>query len=86
MLSLPVVAQDLNKGTDAAERGDYAAALREWRPLAEQGDRIAQFNVGLLYFEGLGVPQDENEAVKWVTKAAEQEFPPARMWLEKHAK
>jgi hypothetical protein len=38
MLALPVAAQDYNKGVDAIERGDYATALREWRPLAEQGD------------------------------------------------
>jgi len=30
-------AQDFNAGLDAAEAGDYATALREWTPLAEQG-------------------------------------------------
>ncbi len=30
---------DLQKGLDAANRGDYATALREWKPLAEQGNR-----------------------------------------------
>ena len=29
---------DFQKGLDASERGDYATALREWKPLAEQGD------------------------------------------------
>ena len=32
---------DFQKGMDAAQRGDYATALREWKPLAEQGDADA---------------------------------------------
>ena len=63
---------DFQKGLDAAERGDYATALKEWTPLAEQGNAIAQFNLGVMYDEGIGVPQDYNTAVKWVTLAAEQ--------------
>ena len=38
MAFTPVAAQDLQKGYDAFEAGDYATALQEWRPLAEQGD------------------------------------------------
>ena len=46
MLPAPAYAQDIQSGLAALERGDYAAALREWRPLAEQGDATAQFNLG----------------------------------------
>ena len=56
----------------AYQRGDYATALREWRPLTEQGYADAQFNLGVMYDEGRGVPQDDAEAVKWYRKAAEQ--------------
>ena len=56
----------------AFERGDYETALREFRPLAEQGHANAQYNLGLMYDEGRGVPQDYAEAVKWYRKAAEQ--------------
>jgi hypothetical protein len=38
MLTLPVATQDLQKGYVAYQRGDYATALLEWRPLAEQGN------------------------------------------------
>jgi len=38
---------------------------------AEAGDASAQFNIGLLYEEGWGVPEDDAEAVKWYRKAAE---------------
>ena len=53
-------------------RGDYATALREWHPLAEQGNAGAQYNLGVMYDKGEGVTQDNAEAVKWYRKAAEQ--------------
>ena len=63
---------DYNKGVAAAESGDFATALREFRPLAEQGSVGAQFNLGVMYYNGKGVPQDYKTAVKWYTLAAEQ--------------
>jgi len=68
----PAIAADNQKGLDAYLNGDYAKAMREWRPLAEQGDVSAQYNLGLLYEIGLGVVQDTVEAVKWYRRAAEQ--------------
>jgi TPR repeat protein len=57
---------------DAYNRGDYATALREWRPLAEQGNAAVQFNLGTLYYNGQGVPQDYVQARQWYEKAAAQ--------------
>jgi len=65
-------AQDFQKGLTAYRSGDYATALREWRPLAEKGNRVAQYNLGLMYDNGQGVVQDYKEAVKWYRKSAEQ--------------
>ena len=56
----------------AYDKGDYATALRLWRPLAEQGDVRAQTNLGLMFYTGQGVPQDRAVAVTWYRKAAEQ--------------
>lgn len=56
-----VWAQDYNKGLAAAKAGDFETALREWRPLAEQGNAGAQCNLGLMYDNGEGVPQDDAE-------------------------
>jgi len=56
----------------AYNRGDYATAYRLFKPLAEQGNDKAQLNLGFLYENGQGVPQDYTEAVKWYRKAAEQ--------------
>ena len=63
---------DFQKGVDAYNRGDYATALREWKPLAQQGHADAQFNLGVMYEKGRGVPQDDKTAVKWLTLAAKQ--------------
>jgi len=71
-LAVPANAGPLDDGLTAAQRGDYATALRLWRPLAEQGDARAQNNLGSMYLKGLGVPQDNAEAAKWFRKAAEQ--------------
>ena len=58
----------------AYQRGDYATAIRELRPLAKQGNANAQFFLGLMYDKGRGVPQDDAEAVKWSRKAAKQGY------------
>ncbi len=63
---------DFDSGYRAYEKGDYATALKEWRPLAEQGDARAQFLLGKMYANGLGVPQDDKEAVIWGILAAEK--------------
>ncbi len=63
-----------HEGTSAYERGDYATAFKEFKVLAEQGNPEAQFNLGLMYHKGQGVPQDNDESVKWFRKAAEQQY------------
>jgi TPR repeat protein len=63
---------DFAKGSDAAQRGDYATAMKEWKPLAEQGHASAQYNLGIRYVNGQGVIQDYKAAVKWYRLAAEQ--------------
>lgn len=63
---------DYSKGFDAYSEGDYATALSEWQPLAEQGDRDGQFGLGLLYANGWGVELNDDEALKWYRLAVEQ--------------
>ena len=67
-------AADFAKGVAAYKAGDFAAALAEWRPLAEQGFRPAQYNLALMYSNGKGVIEDDKEAVKWYRLAAEQGY------------
>lgn len=56
----------------AYQRGDYATALDLWRPRAALGVALAQNNLGLMYYNGQGVPKDFDQAAKWYRLAAEQ--------------
>ena len=67
-----LAAGGIERGGLAYNQGDYSTALREWRPLAEQGNAGAQLNLGYMYDNGYGVPQDYKEAIKWYRRAAEQ--------------
>ena len=68
-------------GGRAFKAGDYMTAVREWRPLAEQGNKYAQNLLGGMYNEGEGINQDYEEAVKWFRKSAEQGLAQAQFGL-----
>ncbi len=80
LVSIPALA-DFAAGLKAYESHDYATALKEWRPLAEQGDAAAQFNLGLMYYDGQGVPQDFREARRWFQRSADQGYEKAQLNL-----
>ena len=63
---------DFQDGVDAANRGIYKTAYKVFSELAEQGDARAQYNLGFMHLEGLGVSKDSKEAFKWFRLAAEQ--------------
>ena len=63
LMPMSLLAQDFDKGMDAYEAGDYAPALQEWQPLADQGDAEAQDKLGILYYFGRGVPKDDAVSV-----------------------
>lgn len=77
LLWIPQSWADLQEGISAYHFGQYTKALRELRPLAEDGVANAQFYLGLMYAKGRGVPQDYAEALRWYRLAAEQSFPMA---------
>lgn len=62
----------INVGVAAFNRGHWATAMRAWRPAAEQGNAMAQNNVGYLHEQGLGVPQSYVQAMNWYRRAAQQ--------------
>ncbi len=72
MLATPALADDLYAAKLALERGDYATALKEIRPLAAQGNAWAQYNLGVAYDTGKGTLQDKKQAVQWYKKSAAQ--------------
>jgi eukaryotic-like serine/threonine-protein kinase len=61
-----------NELSVAMTRQDYALALELARPLAQAGDRDAQFTLGWLFEKGLGVSRDDKQAVLTYQQAAQQ--------------
>jgi TPR repeat protein len=72
---------DLASANRALEQKDYAAALKEFTVLAEQGDAGAQLAVGRMYMLGSGVKQDREQAAKWLKAAATQSNSDAQFFL-----
>ena len=58
--------------------GQNVSDLDSERKAAEQGDASAQYNLGVMYRDGNGVPKDLAKAVEWFRKAAEQGYPNAQ--------
>lgn len=67
-----MAAGPIDDAAAAYQRRDYAAALRLYRPLAEQGVAAAQYSLGVMYYTGQGVPRNFVEASKWYRLAAAQ--------------
>ena len=63
-------AGDYDDGMAAYEAGDMDAAFTAFSKAAEQGDAKAQTNLGVMYYEGQGVPQDYVQAHMWFNLAA----------------
>lgn len=72
LAALPAEAQNFRKGYSAYLRGDYAAAIAEWQPLADQGYVKAQNNLGTMYSQGKGVSRNYELAAFWYRRAAAQ--------------
>ena len=75
------LAQDFNKGYKAYEAGDFSTALKEWKPLAVQGNAVAQNNIGNLYNSGKGALKDRAQALKWYRLSAKQGYSNAQFNL-----
>jgi uncharacterized protein len=60
-----------DEGVAAFDRGDFKAALREFRRSAAHGDARAQYNMAVMYRTGQGVDRNYQEADRWYRNAAE---------------
>jgi TPR repeat protein len=78
VISGAAIAGPFEDALSAYNNGNYAVALRNFRVLAEQGDARARYNLGLMYWYGDGVDEDDKQARKWFRLAATQGFAPAQ--------
>ena len=72
---------DFDKAVAAYNDGDYATAFKLIKPLAEQGDAEAQYNLGQMYQYGEGVRKDAKEAARWYRMAANKHHTQAQYAL-----
>lgn len=63
---------DYKEGLTAYQARDYPRAVKEFTPLANQGNREARYLLGLMYYTGQGLPQNYKQALNWFQKAATQ--------------
>jgi TPR repeat protein len=70
LLAAPAAAQSVRAGIEAWQKGEHAAAVAVWTPLAAKGDADAAFNLGQAYRLGKGVPIDLGRAHQYLEQAA----------------
>ncbi|MFQ5619952.1 MAG: tetratricopeptide repeat protein, partial [Rhodospirillales bacterium] len=64
----------LAAGLDSFQRGDYVAARRELKPLAEKGDSRAQYALGIMYLNGFLKAPSSGAAAEWLRRSASQGY------------
>jgi TPR repeat protein len=81
-LALTACTSTLDRGVDAYDDGQFTMAAQYWTPLARDGDRFAQNNLGVLYERGFGGErQDYDTAAYWYRASARQGYVPAMVQL-----
>jgi TPR repeat protein len=77
-ISVPSAVQaGYEEGYQAANKGAYATAFKEFKSAAERGDPRAQYSLAVMFNDGIGVRKDPAEARVWFRKAADNGHPMA---------
>ena len=61
-----------NRAEAFKARGDYPGALHHYLKAAEKNHPLAQFELGAMYYDGVGVDRDYSAALRWFHAAAKQ--------------
>lgn len=72
LLGVMAVWGDSAAGMAAFKNKDYQRAYQEFKASADAGQAEAEFDLGVMYAQGLGVLRDLNAAASWYRKAADQ--------------
>jgi len=81
LAAMPVAADSFDDGVTAHQEGQHEAALQNWMDAAEQGHFLAQYNLGIMYLEGMGVARSYSAAIRWFSRASQAGFGPAAVNL-----
>ena len=69
MVAVTLQANDLHKGMEALERGDFKSAVVFFEKSAQAGNKLAQQNLSVMYSNGYGVKKDKQIASEWLKRA-----------------
>ena len=72
--SIGIRANVLDDGIQAYDRQDYLGAYKQLLPLAEQGNGEAQYYVGGMLVDGIGIPSDTSRGVYWLEQAVNNQY------------
>ncbi len=72
----------LDDGLTAYKQQKYKEAAKIWTSLATKGDAEAQFNIGIMFKNGIGVPQDDSKAMYWLRKSCAQDNEHAKLIVD----
>jgi len=72
LTSILLACSDYQQARSAYAAGDYTKAYQLFQGLAESGDTKAQFDLSLMYIQGIGVKQDIDQGLVWLNRAAEK--------------
>lgn len=86
LTALKTMAQSISYAKSLIEQGSYLDAAKQLRPLADGGDAEAQYLAATLFFEGKGVPKNDDQGVKYATLSANQGNTNAMLLLADHYK
>ena len=75
-------ASELQDGKLTFAAGNYQSAFHKLLPLAIDGEAQAQYAVGYMYYNGLGVSADPQTGIAWMNKSAAQHYQPAMQAME----
>jgi uncharacterized protein len=71
-LILSSACTDINDPKVFFDKGQYKKSYRLWKPLAREGDLLAQNYIGIHHYLGLGTERDYQQAKEWFEKSAIQ--------------
>lgn len=74
-ISIPFWSDDLKKAKRAYRAGDYERAAKFFRKASDDGEIVADWYLGHMYRQGLGVPRDDAMAYSYYTRVSEHYDP-----------
>jgi len=72
---------DFDKGMIAFDEKRYGQAMMQWYPLAKEKDPKAEYYLGIMYLNGLGLPLDFKQGAIWLQRSANRDYLPAQFEL-----